>query len=175
VPGIEDWRRRQEDIIDTVGWAVTHVLPTDDDPDTTARFAYTVGLTAHGYPELLIAGLPPEIAHELLNDLAGRVYDKAERFIHGQRITDLIAGYDAVIVRGPATDDLLPGAAFARYGKDRVQLQQIVWPDREGRFPWQPGYAFDSHILSRTGFDGDIEPGRNNSDARTEEVPGRAA
>jgi hypothetical protein len=99
----------------------------------------------HGYPELLIAGLPPEIAHALLNDLAGRVYDKAERFSHGQRITDLIAGYDAVIVQGPATDDLLPGAAFARYGREHVQLQQVVWPDRAGRFPWQPGYTFDPH------------------------------
>jgi hypothetical protein len=47
MPGIEDWRRRQDHIIDTVGWAVTHVLPTDDDPDTTTPFAYTVGLTGH--------------------------------------------------------------------------------------------------------------------------------
>jgi hypothetical protein len=29
--------------------------------------------------------------------------DKAERFHHGQRIDNLIAGYDAVIVHGPPT------------------------------------------------------------------------
>ncbi|MFI7075084.1 hypothetical protein [Micromonospora sediminicola] len=39
--------RRQERIIDTIGWAVTYVLPTDDGTVTTAPFAYTVGLTAH--------------------------------------------------------------------------------------------------------------------------------
>jgi hypothetical protein len=90
VPDIDDFLRRQEQIIDTVGWTVMHV-PTDADPDPTALFAYTVGLTPHDNPELLIAWLPPQAAHALLNDLAGRVYDKAERFTHGQRISDLIS------------------------------------------------------------------------------------
>lgn len=138
--------RRQEQIIDRVGWAVMHVLPTDDDPDTTTPFAYTVGLSAHDDPELLIAGLPPEVAHGLLNDLAGRVYDRAERFTHGQRIDDLIAGYDAVLVEGAPIDELLPGVAIARYGRDQVRLQQVVWPDQQGRFPWDAGYDVDPRI-----------------------------
>src|SRR4051794_22533027 len=111
MPNIDDFLRRQEEIIDTVGWAVMHVLPTADDPDTTP-FAYTVGLTAHDYPELLIAGLPPEVAHGLLNYLAGRVYDKAERLARGQRVSDLIAGYDPVLVEGAPIDALLPGVAI---------------------------------------------------------------
>jgi hypothetical protein len=143
VPDIDDVMRHQQQIIDRVGWAVMHVLPTEDEPDTVTPFAYTVGLTAHGYPELLVAGLPPEIAHGLLNDLAGRVYDQARRFAHGQRIGDLIAGYDAVIVDGPPRGDLLPGVAIARYGRDQVRLQQVVWPDPQGRFPWQDGYDID--------------------------------
>jgi hypothetical protein len=144
MPNIDDFLRRQEEIIDTVGWAVMHVLPTADDPDTTTPFAYTVGLTAH-HPELLIAGLPPEVAHGLLNDLAGRVYDKAERFTHGQRVSDLIAGYDAVLVEGAPIDALQPGVAIARYGRDQVRLMQVVWPDPQGRFPWDTGYDFDPH------------------------------
>ena len=138
---IDDFLRRQEQIIDTIGWAVTHVLPTDDDPDTTAPFAYTVGLTAHDYPELITAGLPPEVAHSLLNDLARRVYDKAERFTHGQRISDLIAGYDAIIIDGPPTDELLPGMAINRYGRDQIRLQQMVWPDRRAGSPGTTGTA----------------------------------
>ncbi|NED50964.1 DUF4262 domain-containing protein [Micromonospora aurantiaca] len=132
---INDVLRRQERIIDTIGWAVTYVLPTDDGTVTTAPFAYTVGLTAHDYPELITAGLPPEVAHSLLNDLARRVYDTAERFTHGQRLNDLIAGYDAIIIDGPPTDDLMPGLAISRYGRDQVRLQQMVWPDQQGRFP----------------------------------------
>ena len=93
-------------------------VSTDTDADAVGK--------EHGYPELLIAGLPTEGAHGLLNDLAGRVYDQAQRFSHGQRISDLIAGYDAVIVDGPPREDLLPGVAIARYGRDQVRLQQIV-------------------------------------------------
>ncbi|MFJ6199129.1 DUF4262 domain-containing protein [Micromonospora sp. NPDC092111] len=138
--GIRDFMRRQSLIIDQVGWAVTLVPPDPD--DSTAAFAYTVGLTAHDHPELLIAGLDPAIAQQLLNDLAARVYDRAERFTHGQRISDLIAGYDATIVAGPATEQLRPGAALARYGLRQVRLQQIVWPDQAGRLPWDDGYAY---------------------------------
>ncbi len=96
----------------------------------------------HGHPELVIAGLDPLIAQALLNDLADRVVHHGAWFTHGQRITDLLAGYDAVIVDGPVTDALYPGIAIGRYGADRLALQQIVWPDRHGRFPWDPGYAY---------------------------------
>jgi len=142
--GIDDVLRRQQEHIDKVGWSVMAVLPTDDDPGSP--YAYTVGLTAHAYPELVIAGLPPHIAHALLNDLASRVYDRAERFHHGQHIPDLISGYDAVIVDGPATEALHPGAAFAFYGPDRVRLQQIVWPDPAGRYPWNTDYSLDADV-----------------------------
>ncbi|MEO3773969.1 DUF4262 domain-containing protein [Micromonospora sp. B9E7] len=97
---------------------------------------------AHDYPELITAGLPPEVAHSLLNDLARLVYDKAERFAHGKRISDLIAGYDASIVEGPPTEELLPAMAINRYGRDQIRLQQLVWPDQHGRFPWNNGYSF---------------------------------
>ncbi|MEU6020810.1 DUF4262 domain-containing protein [Micromonospora sp. NPDC047134] len=143
MPDIDDFLRRQEHVIGTKGWAVTHVLPTDDDHGTTAPFAYTVGLTAHDHPELIIAGLPPLVAHTLLNDLARRIYDKAERFTHGQRISDLIVGYDAVIIDGQPTDNLLPGAAIACYGRHQIRLQQIVWPDQQARFPWDSDYTFE--------------------------------
>jgi hypothetical protein len=133
--------RRQDEQINRVGWAVTMVMPTVDEPGTP--FAYTVGLTAHGSPELVIAGLPPDITHALLNDLAHRVLDSTARFSHGQRIADLLSGYDAVIVDGPATEPLYPGTAYKRYGTDRVRLQQVVWPDPQDRYPWDAGYAHD--------------------------------
>jgi hypothetical protein len=141
VDELDDVIRRQQQHIDTVGWSVTIVLP---EPDAEAYpFAYTVGLTAQDRPELLIAGLDPQTAHTLLNDLASRVIDQAARFTHGQRITDLLAGYDVIIVEGPSTEALHPGAAYALYGADRVRLQQVVWPDPHGHFPWDTHYIYD--------------------------------
>ncbi|WP_433289377.1 DUF4262 domain-containing protein [Micromonospora sp. CA-244673] len=53
-----------------------------------------------------------------------------------------MAGYDAVIIDGDPTEQLHPGGAIGRYGRDRVRLQQVLWPDRHGRFPWDTAYAF---------------------------------
>lgn len=148
--GMSDFLRRQTEVIDRYGWAVTPVFPTEEHPG--APFAYTIGLTAHHHPELIIAGLSPRTSQRLLNNLAARFFGRAQRFASGQRINDLLDGYDAIIIEGPPTDDLYPGAAIARYGKDRVRLQQVVWPDEHGRFPWEPDYALDKRaqpVLAR--------------------------
>ncbi|GIJ08417.1 DUF4262 domain-containing protein [Micromonospora andamanensis] len=142
MPPLEEFLQNQQRLINEFGWAVTAVLPDLGE----SGFAYTVGLTEHDVPELVIAGLDPLIAQKLLNDMAGRVDSRNERFIHGQRVADLLAGYDAIIVEGPATDALLPRAAYARYGKDRLRLQQIVWPDPHSRFPWDDRYQYPAHV-----------------------------
>lgn len=129
----------QQRQIETFGWAVTGVVPTPDDPG--APFAYTVGLTEHDHAELIIAGLDPGIGTEILNDLASRICHGGLRVTNEQRIGDLLAGYEAVIAEGDATEALVPGTAFARYGADRVRLAQIVWPCPHHRFPWQDGYC----------------------------------
>ena len=146
MPGNEDAIRRQDEIIDRAGWVVMLVVPGEEQTVLTASYAYTVGLASHNFPELLIAGLDPQVAHELLNDLAQRVWYRAERFSHGSRIDDLIDGYDAVVVDAQPTGPITPEAAIARYGVDRVRLQQVVWSDQLGRFPWDPGYEFAADV-----------------------------
>lgn len=116
------------------GWLVQSVFPEAGDPGPL--FAYTVGLTACGRAELLVAGLEPGTAQALLNDAAGR----AEPFTHGQQLTDWIVGYTAVVVEGPHAEPLWPGTARALYGASAVRLQQLVWPDPAGRFPWDDDF-----------------------------------
>lgn len=137
---LDDFFDEQSAIIGRFGWAVVHVLPTEDDPADTVPFAYTVGLTGYGFPELTVAGLPPETGHVLLNEVAGRVRDEGLLLSHGQRIRGLLDGQEVRIVAGQADETLFPGAALMRYGDDRVRLLQIAWPDPADRFPWQSGY-----------------------------------
>ena len=111
-------------------------------PLTDIPFSYTVGLTALQRPELLLAGLTADVAHVLLNQMAGRVHHTAQQFADDQLISDLLTGYDAVIIDGDLTGQLRPSVALARYDDTRVRLQQIVWPDVRGRFPWDPGYGY---------------------------------
>jgi hypothetical protein len=148
MPSMDELLQQQVEIIDRVGWSVVHVFPASDDPPTDVAFTYTVGLTAHDHPELVLAGLAPQIAQSLLNDLGRRVFDQAARFSHGERLGDVLVGYDAIIVDGSPNDDLHPGIAFALYGRGKVRLQQLVWPDRRGRFPWESGYGYPPHAQS---------------------------
>jgi len=102
-------------------------------------------LTERRQPELLIVGVDASAAMSLLNDLAKRATTGGP-FHHGQRIGDLIRNYDAVIVDGPADGVLRPTMAVHRYGSANVRLQQCVWPDPDGRFPWETGYTMPAAV-----------------------------
>ena len=126
----------QDLAIATIGWAITGVLPEPGE----AHYAYTIGLTETGAPELVITGLHPAVAQVLLNDMAQRAHQHGVRWRHHDRIGDLIRDYDALIVDGTANERIAPGTANSRYGARSVRLQQIVWPDPAGLYPWEPGY-----------------------------------
>jgi hypothetical protein len=121
--------------------------------------SYAVGLTARIAPEFVITGLPPGIAQHLLNDMAERVFHGAVPVAHGTRVSDLIAGFDAIIVDGTATEQVVAGVAVACYGVEQVRLQQIVWPDPHGRLPWDTDYSFTADTQPLIGQPGADRPG----------------
>lgn len=135
------YRQTCLDIINRHGWMVEGVFGTDSLPGPS--YAYTVGLSAHGFPELCMAGLPHETLQMLLNDVAKRVYDTNRRYIHGEVLDDVLGGgYKVTVVDGPASlDTIWPGSAYGLYGQEAVTLQQVVWPDNEHRYPWDEGYS----------------------------------
>lgn len=147
--------------IDRVGWAVTGVMPSHNDPPQTTSFAYTVGLTEKNLPELLMAGLPARTMQQLLNTAAAHLTsDGSPPFRHGEHVTGIVASYPLIVVQGPVpqrigdaltthgslADTLFPGVAVARYGRDALRLQQLVWPDREGHFPWDGAYVIEAWV-----------------------------
>lgn len=122
-------------IIEAHGWAVQGVFPTAEDPGAT--FTYTVGLTAKGLPELLVYGLNPQVATNLLNMAAQWMIDNERAFATGEPYTGFLAGDYVVRFIDATTGDL----AVARRLYPEVRCLQMVWPDRDGRFPWDDGYA----------------------------------
>jgi len=64
VAEFDDVLRRQDEIIDRVGWAVTMVLPAEDDPG--AQFAYTVGLTV-SFTDRASVGIGTDLGKRVLN------------------------------------------------------------------------------------------------------------
>ncbi|WP_112268774.1 DUF4262 domain-containing protein [Lentzea terrae] len=119
--------------IDARGWAVQAVERDRAHPP----WAYTVGLTVRGLPELVVTGLPVLAAGRLLDDTA-------EHFSHscvpspGQRFS-LPGGPLLEVVRvARPWAHLLVSARL--YGEGIAALQ-LVHADESGRWPWDRSYA----------------------------------
>ena len=105
---------------------------------------YTVGLTGHDQPELIIFGLPPDISRPVLRSVADDVIAGRRTLTAGQYADDVLDGHPVHLVAVTEPDRHLPVAAqFYAVTDSAVQALQIVWPDRYRRWPWQPGTRVD--------------------------------
>jgi len=124
--GYEYYVRVIRPIIDEFGWFIQYVHAEG----TFASFAYTIGLTEHGCPELIATGVTPEEAAALLNT-GGEVLHRRE-LRHGQRVA--VAGRRVEVVDLPHPEAHLLFAGDV-YG-DRLTAVQLVCSDERGIWPW---------------------------------------
>ena len=120
-------------------WAVTGVLGDAAHPP----IAYTSGLTDLGRPELVMTGLPPR--------LGGLLLDHAAQSVVGDPAFGAGSSVPARLRRPVALRaiDVIDAGSMRLtrilYGL-RFEAVQLVWPDDEGRYPWQPGYAIPTQV-----------------------------
>lgn len=111
------------------GWTVEAHMDLDAPTSDTGEFVtYTSGLTEAGVPELVISGLPHEIAAVMLNDVAAlhlRTELRAGMTVHAAGGAPLQV-VDAPGVVGPV--------ARALFGQ-RARFLQLLWPNAAGQFP----------------------------------------
>jgi hypothetical protein len=117
------------------GWHCMNVLEdAENEP-----FTYTIGLFhTYGHPELLIYGLPREVAHAVLN-IAADAAASGKPLNLNEPTEELLEGYPCVFVPVPLSE-YAEHVGFARwyYEGDDFPVQQIVWPSKAGLFPWHP-------------------------------------
>lgn len=111
--------------------------------DTDAPpFAYTVGLTeTYGSPELLIFGVGQQIANVVFHGVVDKIKAGA-RFSDGDVLVEVLNLPCSIrAVRSEAAFPFAMNVAARYEFTDRApSFQQIVYPDRDGKFPWEPGY-----------------------------------
>lgn len=123
------------DNIRKFGWHCMQVFGDDQHE----AFSYTVGLFhTYGHPELLIYGLPSEVAHTILS-IAVDAIANGKAINRGEPTDALLEGYSCVFVPVPSTE-YPEHVGFARwyYDGDSFPVEQIIWPSRAGLFPWHP-------------------------------------
>lgn len=115
---------------------VVGVFPTEDNPITP--FAYTAGRGT----ELLMTGqLPVQVMAQLLNDLADLEDVEGLELRAGQRVAGVLAGgFKLALVE---VRDMREAEMNASTGTEALQA---VWPDSEGRYPWDEGYAYPDEV-----------------------------
>ncbi len=120
-------------VVETHGWAVQGVVPNDGEPGVP--FAYTIGLIERGCAaEVLAAGLPLEILHPMLNQIATSMTSTG-----GMPPTSwtLPGGYEMKpVFLTRHSEPLIPGMAFRYYNTDQVPVVQYVWPSEDHFYPW---------------------------------------
>lgn len=102
---------------------------------TEAEFSYTIGLTEHGLPELIVTGVQQDPATTLLGVWAEYLLDESV-VLPGEVLESGPWLAQAVEVERPQ-DHLL--MACRLYG-DAVRALQLVWADEAGRWPWDRGH-----------------------------------
>jgi uncharacterized protein DUF4262 len=140
--------RKFIDDVEQYNWMVMNIK---DEPGT-AGWSYTVGLYEHyQHPEVILFGMDAKARHSILNWI-GENAKKGNAFSSGQEhdwVLDKYLCWSKPVQKKWYAD--LLGYALWFYNengvKDNFPCVQAIWPDKEGRYPWQPEYGFADQPL----------------------------
>lgn len=138
--GLADFRARIDKQIKEYGRSVIGVFPNPDDADkVNTAFLYTIGNSLRGYPELLLIGNYQEVA--LMNVLSSGMEKRGFAFADGE-LADLGGQFAPMLIA--AADGVKAQytiQATAYLDREDYDVLQVVLPDKNGLFPWEPGCA----------------------------------
>jgi hypothetical protein len=129
------WKDTLE-IIKKNGWRVQPVLGSKESPS----FAYTIGLSDKGLPELLVAGLHPSKANYVL-DLVGK--GLIDQTFHGSD-GETIDGVFTVPLKfrelhfQDVQNVMLGAIRYMADPKKPMTFLQVLFPDANGYYPGDP-------------------------------------
>ncbi len=140
------------DCVEEYGWFGLSVSPASDSDDPEEWFSYTIGLPkSHGWPEIVCFGLGGDVAHGLLTDAIAECEAKGLGPHAGLVLTDVVNGYDALLVDGSTIPDHYINSAiwYARRAGTQVPPArlQLLWPDKAGAFPNDPACSAEVRTL----------------------------
>lgn len=122
--------------------------------DYSPSFVYSIGLfDTYKQPEVICFGLPDKLGHDIINDVA-ELIKKGEAIKtytnYNNIFKDSRAEFLPVDERN--IDDYF-GAAINYYDKTKFPAVQLIWTDRNDRFPWEDSFEeqflHDQPLLDR--------------------------
>lgn len=148
---LDDGERHFLNTIKEHGWFSTRVF---DHKGTQPDFTYSTGFSASfDFPEIIVFGLSKDTAHSVLWDVWRDIETNKKPPI-GLKTIGIFGNADAVFL--PVAKSAYPehlGWSRWFYRGDNFDCLQLVWPDREGKFPWEQGFDNDL-VTSQTDLTG---------------------
>jgi hypothetical protein len=138
----DDYDAADHGVIENVkkfGWSVTGVPADENGPG----WSYTIGRWhSLGEPELAMFGLDLRVMQSCLNILGHR-----DGLADGQSHDDVVNGYP-VRLRTVEPDwyRAFFGQAIWFYRRPPIPFLEVVWPNRDGAFPWDDGSLTQPHL-----------------------------
>ncbi len=119
--------------IATYGWMVMRI----DEDDQGPGFAYTIGLEqSFAHPEVIVVGLRMDTAQTVLNNVGADIRGGAA-YAAGLIYTDILDAYSVTFRRVPEYQyAAYLGAARRYYAERAFRALQLIYPSRDGRWPW---------------------------------------
>lgn len=149
------------DQVEARGWAWQHVGPDDgsEGGGPFPHYSYTIGLSEKGVPDLIIVGLDPQTAvtvgnRLIMKALANASSTLAPPFEMNTDLLEVFNGTRAMLVDVPhehAANRAFFALDYAEAVSKPLQAIQLLWPDRQGRFPFEdavsPSFAAAQPVL----------------------------
>lgn len=132
--------------LDQYGWSFMYV--DADQVSGMESFSYTIGFEkSYEHPEIITFGLPAESAHGILSATAAAIKEGETMPLH-EPVENIIGG-DLKVIFKPldhaAYADYL-SVAIEAYGTKDFRTQIMLWPDKEGNYPFDSGYSIKAQL-----------------------------
>ncbi|OJJ14267.1 hypothetical protein BKI52_43050 [marine bacterium AO1-C] len=118
------------------------------------RFGYSIGLFKQfHHPEILLIGLDSDSTEAIINNAKNQIVE-GTRFIEGVNYPDFLIDLPVqfIEVQPAHFPDYMGYASWYNDYQDFPVLQ-MIWPDKDGNFPWDEGFnekfKFEQPLLDR--------------------------
>ena len=115
-----------------------HILNVFDPEGEDSKFNYSVGLWhSYKHPEILIYGLDAGISTQLINDIAEKCRNGDPMPANGMVSSDYVQSFHVQFVEVPKSE-YKEHFGWARwlYQGNEFPVLQMVFPDKDGNWPW---------------------------------------
>lgn len=139
---IDEYIKRVKSLISEHGFMIQSVFGSD----TSSQFSYSIGFHNFGWPEIIIVGLSRHKSHAIISNIKNEM-ETNKIILAGSIMKDLANLKTAFISVSEKSKKEYCTQIFNYYKHWNFDVLQLVWPDKNEKFHWEPDFQKDFNRL----------------------------